>query len=89
MRVQVEVKELGMKDRLANLEVIIWGDNLHAPLIERIVELPMDIYGGAYHLSRIIIFLLTAIDLPAHATIAMAPGKEPTQDPLHDSSNVG
>ena len=51
IRVQVKAKELGVKDRLADLELIIWGDNLHAPLVERIVELPMDIYGGAYHLS--------------------------------------
>ena len=48
---QVKAKELGVKDRLADLELIIWGDNLHAPLMERIVELPMDIYEGAYPLS--------------------------------------
>ena len=48
---QVKAKELGVKDQLADLELIIWGDNLHAPLVERIVELPMDIYGGARHLS--------------------------------------
>ncbi len=46
MRVRVNVKEMGIKDRLADLEAIIWGDNLHAPLIERLLELPMDIYAG-------------------------------------------
>ena len=46
MRVRVNVKEMGIKDRLADLEAIIWGDNLHAPLIERLLELPMDIYTG-------------------------------------------
>ncbi len=43
---RVNVREMGVRDRLANLELIIWGENLHAPLIERVVELPMDIYGG-------------------------------------------
>ena len=47
MRVRVRVKEMGIKDRLADLDVSIWGEDLHAPLIERLVELPMDIYGGA------------------------------------------
>lgn len=46
MRVQVRVKEMGIKDRLADLDVSIWGEDLHAPLMERLVELPMDIYGG-------------------------------------------
>ena len=47
---RVNVKEMGIKDRLADLELIIWGDNLHAPLAERVVELPMDVYGGTYAL---------------------------------------
>ena len=45
---RLNVKELANPDRLADLELIIWGDNLHAPMIERIVELPMDVYGGDY-----------------------------------------
>jgi hypothetical protein len=48
IRVRLNVKELANPDRLADLELIIWGDNLHAPMIERIVELPMDVYGGDY-----------------------------------------
>lgn len=48
VRVRVNVKEMGVRDRLADLELIIWGENLHAPLIERVVELPMDIYGGVW-----------------------------------------
>jgi len=48
--VRVNVKEMGIKDRLADLELIIWGENLHAPLAERVVELPMDVYGGMYAL---------------------------------------
>ena len=89
IRVQVKAKELGVKDRLADLELIIWGDNLHAPLVERIVELPMDIYGGEYHLSMKNICLLSARSLPAHALIAMAPGKESTQGSLHASGSIG
>lgn len=46
VHVRVNVKDMGVPDRLADLELIIWGHNLHAPLIERVVELPMDIYGG-------------------------------------------
>ena len=84
---QVKAKELGVKDQLADLELIIWGDNLHAPLVERIVELPMDIYGGAYHLSVKNFCLLSARSLPAHAFIAMAPGKGHDQDLLHESMN--
>ena len=49
VRVRVSVKEMGIKDRLADLDVTIWGENLHAPLIERLLELPMDIYGGVCH----------------------------------------
>ena len=49
MRVRVNVKEMGIKDRLADLDVTVWGENLHAPLIERLLELPMDIYGGVCH----------------------------------------
>lgn len=45
------MKELGDPDRLANLDLTIWGDNLHAPIIERIVELPMDIYAGALRIT--------------------------------------
>ena len=55
---RVNVKEMGIKDRLADLELIIWGENLHAPLAERVVELPMDIYGGTYALP-IAAFTLT------------------------------
>ncbi|CAL8466123.1 g5659 [Coccomyxa elongata] len=46
LRLRLNVKDLGDPERLADLDLMIWGDNLHAPLIERIVELPMDIYGG-------------------------------------------
>ncbi len=46
IRLRLNVKELAHPDRLADLDLTIWGDNLHAPLIERIVELPIDIYGG-------------------------------------------
>ena len=49
MRVRVNVKEMGIMNRLADLDVTIWGENLHAPLIERLLELPMDIYGGVRH----------------------------------------
>lgn len=45
---RLAVKELGNPERLADLDLIIWGDNLHAPLIERIVELPIDIYDGKH-----------------------------------------
>ena len=45
---RLNVKDLGDPERLADLDLMIWGDNLHAPLIERIVELPMDIYGGVH-----------------------------------------
>ena len=81
---QVKAKELGVKDRLADLELIIWGDNLHAPLMERIVELPMDIYGGAYHLSVKNSCMLSARSLSAHAG---SPDKEHDQDPLHEITN--
>ena len=53
MRVRVNVKEMGIKDRLADLDVTIWGENLHAPLIERLLELPMDIYGGAHNVMTL------------------------------------
>ena len=88
IRVQVKAKELGMKDRLADLELIIWGDNLHAPLVERIVELPMDIYGGASHLSTKYLCLPCAMILPSRAFIAMSPGKEYDQDTLHESMDL-
>jgi len=57
------VKELGDPERLANLDLTIWGDNLHAPIIERIVELPMDIYAGALRitLSDVLLHALTWI----------------------------
>ena len=32
--------------RVPNLDIRITGQDLHAPLIERLVELPMDIYAG-------------------------------------------
>ena len=58
VRVRVNVKEMGIQDRLADLELIIWGDNLHAPLMERIVELPMDIYGGVFSVVNLACILM-------------------------------
>lgn len=37
---------MNVPDRPANLMVSIQGANLHGPLIERLIELPMDIYEG-------------------------------------------
>jgi hypothetical protein len=48
VHVRVKVNDMGLEERLPNLELTIWGQNLHAPMIERIVELPMDIYGGEW-----------------------------------------
>lgn len=57
---RLNVKDMGIEDRLADLELIIWGENLHAPLVERVLELPMDIYAGTIALSaqcnRLLIF---------------------------------
>lgn len=62
MRVRVNVKEMGVRNRLADLELIIWGENLHAPLIERVVELPMDIYGGVWRSLSIVYTLYLRIE---------------------------
>ena len=40
----VESKRLG--DPFPDLAVTISGRSIHAPLVERILELPMDIYAG-------------------------------------------
>ena len=48
MRVRVAVKGLRPAEgQLGDLEATIWGEDLHAPLIERVVELPMDVTAGA------------------------------------------
>ncbi len=46
---RVACKGIGAVDKYndTELQMAIWGENLHAPLVERILELPMDIYGGA------------------------------------------
>ena len=46
VRVHLRVKGLGVVGQLPDLRLTVGGDNLHAPLVERIVELPMDITEG-------------------------------------------
>ena len=49
VRVRVTVKGLNLaRGHPGDLEATIWGEDLHAPLIERVIELPMDMYGGAH-----------------------------------------
>ena len=49
MRVRVTCKGVGAVDKYngTELQMAIFGENLHAPLAERLLELPMDIYDGA------------------------------------------
>ena len=49
VRVHLRVKGLGVVGQLPDLRLTVGGDNLHAPLVERIVELPMDITEGDIH----------------------------------------
>ena len=44
MWIRVDCKRLG--DAYPDTDISISGRNIHAPLIERILELPMDIYEG-------------------------------------------
>ena len=48
MRVRVTCKGIGAVDKYngTELQMAIFGENLHAPLAERLLELPMDIYDG-------------------------------------------
>lgn len=48
MWVKVDAKRMG--DAFPDTSITIGGKNLHAPLIERILELPMDIYAGQWAL---------------------------------------
>lgn len=45
MKVRIDAKRLG--DAYPDTTVVVAGRKLHAPLIERILELPFDIYDGA------------------------------------------
>lgn len=49
MRVRVTCKGIGAVDKHqgTDLQMAVWAENLHAPLAERLLELPMDIYDGA------------------------------------------
>ena len=49
MRVRVTCKGISAVDKYndTELQMAVWGENLHAPLVERVLELPMDIYDGA------------------------------------------
>lgn len=44
--VRVTARDMMRENVWPTCEVAIGGENLHAPLIERLFELPMDIYGG-------------------------------------------
>ncbi|KAK9840821.1 hypothetical protein WJX81_007219 [Elliptochloris bilobata] len=48
VRVRVSCKGIGAADKYngTDLQMAIWGEDLHAPLVERVLELPMDIYDG-------------------------------------------
>jgi hypothetical protein len=46
MRVRVTCKGIGATDKSTDLQMSVFADNLHAPLAERLLELPMDVYDG-------------------------------------------
>ncbi len=43
---RVTCKGIGATDKSTDLQMSVFSDNLHAPLAERLLELPMDIYDG-------------------------------------------
>jgi hypothetical protein len=44
--VKVTAKHINDPERLADLDIVVFGSNLHAPVLERILEIPIDIYDG-------------------------------------------
>lgn len=44
--VRVSATDVGRNDIFPTCRISVGGDNLHAPLIERLFELPMDVYEG-------------------------------------------
>lgn len=44
--VRVSATDVGRDDIFPTCRISVGGDNLHAPLIERLFELPMDVYEG-------------------------------------------
>ncbi len=43
---KVTAKHMNDPDRLADLNIVVFGSDLHAPVLERILEIPIDIYDG-------------------------------------------
>jgi hypothetical protein len=46
IRVRVDCRHLGQPGRWADLLVRVGGKNLHGPVLENLLDIPMDIYGG-------------------------------------------
>lgn len=70
VRVRVTCKGIGATDKSTDLQMSIFGDSLHAPLAERLLELPMDIYDGA---NSCFAFQCPAFWLAADAQAARRP----------------
>ena len=47
-KIKARVVSKGLNLRYPNTRINLWGDNLHAPMAERILELPMDVYQGEF-----------------------------------------
>lgn len=46
-KIQARVVSKGLNLRYPDTRINVWGKDLHAPVAERILELPMDVYQGA------------------------------------------
>ena len=44
--IRARVVSKGLHLRYPDTHVRIWGKNLHAPMADRVLELPMDVYEG-------------------------------------------
>ena len=48
-KIKVRVVSKGLHLRYPNTRIELWGKDLHAPMAERVLELPFDVYEGIPH----------------------------------------
>eukprot|EP00884_Botryococcus_braunii_P001435 jgi/Botrbrau1/11292/Bobra.0038s0058.1 len=46
VHVRVTAKHINEADRWPDLNIVVYGKRIHAPMLERILEIPIDIYDG-------------------------------------------
>ena len=83
----MRVVSKGLHLRYPDTRISVWGTNLHAPMAERILEIPIDVYDG----ERIGAVLLRASQFCDLQVCQLKRGAENIQQPIctwHDACAV-